>query len=617
MPQDVEAERGVCMTPGFGTITRRIDATRRVWRPGAAHLAMLPAPSPLPSGLRRIEATRRVWRPGGAHLAMLPTPELSLLPLGYLDAPVPGAVLAREPFFISGWALFSTGAPSRVDLWLGDTRLGPARLGGYRPDIRGYHGDHGMISGFEHLLDLGEWDGPPGEVVLRAVATGPEGERHELPPVVAHLAPAISGDDGEAAAGAATRAPVVPARRGPVDGRRPLRVLVFTHRLDIGGAQLILEDLLRGLCASGAIDATVIASLDGELRAPLEATGVEVHLTGPFATDDPVGYAARVEELAAWSALRGFDVALVNTALVPFGGDVAASLGIPAVWAIHESYSPASLFRLMPFMHPAVRRRAEAVLRGAATAVFEARATQQLFEAHIDGRCITAPFGIDLDAIAVARECFDPVAARRERGVAEDARVIVCIGTVEPRKAQIPLVQAFSAIADLHPDTQLVIIGAGRDEYSRALEAYVAACAPPGRVRVLPVTASTWPWYGLADLMVCASDLESLPRSVMEAMAWDTPVIATSIFGLLDLVEPGTTGWLCEPRDVDAMAAALDSALSAPAEERDAIVRAARAAVAERHDVEDYVALWAQLLEDVAAAAPAVVAGGPLSESAL
>jgi D-inositol-3-phosphate glycosyltransferase len=584
------------MKPGRGKLTRRIEATARGWRPGADHLAMLPAAArPAPPA---------------------PAPELIPLPSGFLDAPVPGSVLAREPFIIRGWALFDTGAPTRVDLWLGDTPLGPARLGGYRPDVGSDYGDHGMISAFEHLLDLAECDEPPGEFLVRAVATGPEGERHELPPVVAHLAPVVEVDEPTEDAARAVAIGAVPARAHHANGHGALRVLVFTHRLDIGGAQLILEDLLHGLRASGGVEATVIAPLDGELRAPLEAAGVEVHVTGPIATDDPVVYAARVEELAAWAAMRSFDVALVNTAIVFFGGDVAARLGIPAVWAIHESYKPASLWRLVhPSMHPAVRRRAEAALRGAAVAIFEATATQRLYEAHVDGRCLTAPFGIDLEAIGRARERFDPAAARRERDVPVDARVIVCIGTVEPRKAQIPLVQAFAAIASRHPDAQLVIIGAGHDEYSRALGAYVTACAPPGRVRVLPVTAATWPWYGLADLMVCASDLESLPRSVMEAMAWDTSVLATSIFGLPDLVEPGTTGWLCEPRDVDALAAGLDQALSAPPEVRRAIVGAARAAVAERHDLDRYVALWAQLLGDVAAVRSAGASALPLGSA--
>jgi hypothetical protein len=58
-----------------------------------------------------------------------------------------------------------------------------------------------------------------------------------------------------------------------------------------------------------------------------------------------------------------------------------------------------------------------------------------------------------------------------------------------------------------------VIVGAAGDAYSQALYAYAHGCAWSDQVRVLPVLADTAPWYGLADLMVCASDLESRPAA--------------------------------------------------------------------------------------------------------
>ena len=51
----------------------------------------------------------------------------------------------------------------------------------------------------------------------------------------------------------------------------------------------------------------------------------------------------------------------------------------------------------------------------------------------------------------------------------------------------------------------------------------------------------------MSDLLVCASDVESLPRTVLEAMAWELPVLATAVYGLPELIEDGETGWLCRP----------------------------------------------------------------------
>lgn len=147
------------------------------------------------------------------------------------------------------------------------------------------------------------------------------------------------------------------------------------------------------------------------------------------------------------------------------------------------------------------------------------------------------------------------------------------------------------------------------DGYSDGLYAYAHGCAWADQVRVLPVTPDTTPWYALADLMVCASDLESLPRSVLEAMWWETPVVATAIFGLPELIEHGRTGWLCEPRDVRALADALDAALGTPDEERRAIARAGKAVVRERHDMDRYAEACGGLLRQISARRPIAARG--------
>jgi len=380
-----------------------------------------------------------------------------------------------------------------------------------------------------------------------------------------------------------------------------LRMVAFTHRLDLGGGQLILQDLLVAMQRTGTIDCVVVSPSDGELRRPLDQAGIRVHVGGPIPHDDPIVYAARVEELAVWAASGGFDVALINTAPAFAGADAALQAGIPALWAIHESYTPATLWRVAcPGMHSEVRRRADAALEAADAAIFEAEATRLQYAPHVGGPCLTRPYGLDLAALETARAEFDGAQARHERGIPPEAQVVLAVGSAEPRKAQIPLVQAFGRLARRHPDALLVLIGAGEGPYAQALYEYARDCAWADQVRVLPELSDTWPWYGLADIFVCASDLESLPRSVLEAMWWETTVVSTSIFGLPDLIDHGRTGWLCEPRDVEALADALEFALSSSPEERHAIASAARALVQERHDLERYAAECSGMLRRIA-----------------
>jgi glycosyltransferase involved in cell wall biosynthesis len=117
-------------------------------------------------------------------------------------------------------------------------------------------------------------------------------------------------------------------------------------------------------------------------------------------------------------------------------------------------------------------------------------------------------------------------------------------------------------------------------------------------MRLIPITPDVDPWYGMADLLVCASDIESLPRTVLEAMAWETPVLATSVFGLPELITDGETGWLCEPRDLSQLAAGIDRVLSSSAEQRQRIGRDGRELVERRHHLGTYAERISGLLEE-------------------
>jgi glycosyltransferase involved in cell wall biosynthesis len=66
------------------------------------------------------------------------------------------------------------------------------------------------------------------------------------------------------------------------------------------------------------------------------------------------------------------------------------------------------------------------------------------------------------------------------------------------------------------------------------------------------------------DVAVCCSNSEGSPLSVMEYMQAGLAVVATSVGGIPDLIEPGVHGLLVPPRDPPALAAALADLLAEP-----------------------------------------------------
>lgn len=548
------------------------------------------------AGLRwRLRATRALWRRGVTPETIagtLPAGPRPAEPVAELDRPVAGDRIDGGAVSVRGWLFFPEAATARVEVLLGGRSLGLARIGAPRLDVAEVWDDNHAAAGFELDADLGDWDGGEGEHDLVVVATGVGGERHELEPVRVKVG-APPEDPG--------KLPHLPARTAvPSPDRRP-HVLVFTHQLTLGGAQLYLLDLLRELVRTEVASFTLVTAVDGPLRAKVEALGIPVHISSLAPYDDLDPHVGRVDELAAWTEAHRVDAVLLNTATawtLP-GAEAAAAAGIPFVWAIHESF-PLSV--LLAEFDPEVRERAERTLAAAAALVFEAEATKRLYEPVAGAeRCAMLPYGLDLEPIDAHRAEFDGEAARREAEIPAAADLVVCVGTIEPRKAQVMLAQAFEMVAGRHEEAWVAFVGGRDDDNTGALRRYIESSPHGERMRVIPVTPEVESWYGMADVLVCASDIESTPRTVLEAMAWETPVLGTRVFGLPELITDGETGWLCEPRDLPALAAGLDRVLSLPAEERRRVGAAGRPLVAERHSLENYGKEIASLLEKAVA----------------
>jgi D-inositol-3-phosphate glycosyltransferase len=537
-----------------------------------------------------VSSPRLPWR----RPAPGPAPEPALLPAGTIDTPADGSTISRPVTVVTGWAMFASGPADRVELSLNGRSLGRARLCELRDDVGAAIGiEAAALSGFRLELDLWAIDDLGDQAEIAGRAFGRDGETIELAPVTVN----VSADT--ATESITARAPTAPARRT----RGRMELLVATHQLNYGGAELLLSELLTQLAAHHGATGLVLSPFDGPTRPLLEQAGFEVHLTGPIPVDSATVYEHRLEELITWLRPRSFDAALINTFVASAAGDVATRLGVPAVWAIHESVAPRGHWPMFnPTAGTHVRERGNAALRAAAVAVFEAEATRRLYAPELpDVPCLTLPYGVDVHALRRWRDGFDRGDARRERAIRAQTTVVLCMGTFVARKAQAPLVRAFARVAGSDPDMLLLLVGSTGPESERPIRAAIAASGVEDRVRIEPVLDDALTAYGVADLLVCASDWESLPRSILEAMALGLPVLATNVFGIPELIDDGVTGWLCGASDISELAGGLQRVLGLHRSEREEVARSAQATVASGHDAVVCSARWAELLEAAAA----------------
>ncbi|MDQ3671717.1 MAG: glycosyltransferase family 4 protein [Actinomycetota bacterium] len=100
------------------------------------------------------------------------------------------------------------------------------------------------------------------------------------------------------------------------------------------------------------------------------------------------------------------------------------------------------------------------------------------------------------------------------------------------------------------PDVRRAVAELGLDERVRFL-------GPLARARVLTV-------FRAADASLLASSWENFPHTVVEALAVGTPVVATAVGGVPELVRDGENGLLVPAGDRDALAAAIQRLVAEP-----------------------------------------------------
>jgi glycosyltransferase involved in cell wall biosynthesis len=92
---------------------------------------------------------------------------------------------------------------------------------------------------------------------------------------------------------------------------------------------------------------------------------------------------------------------------------------------------------------------------------------------------------------------------------------------------------------------------------------------------------------------------EGFGRVPVEAEACGVPVIATALGATSETVKQGETGWLVPKGDIQALAAAIDTALGLTHEQRAAMGEVAKVFVRERFDLKDMCAATLKVYDDV------------------
>jgi glycosyltransferase involved in cell wall biosynthesis len=166
--------------------------------------------------------------------------------------------------------------------------------------------------------------------------------------------------------------------------------------------------------------------------------------------------------------------------------------------------------------------------------------------------------------------------------------VVGFVGRIEPRKGPLDLVLAASAIRERAPGARIVIVG---DEPFGSDPAYTRAVVESDQVEHHAWIANAAGAMRHLDVLVLPSYEEPFGTVLAEAMAVGTPVVATDVDGLGEVVRDGVTGRLVAPGNPQRLADAVIDVLANKAK-----MGAAGREHARRFFVTEYVDLVERLI---------------------
>ena len=150
----------------------------------------------------------------------------------------------------------------------------------------------------------------------------------------------------------------------------------------------------------------------------------------------------------------------------------------------------------------------------------------------------------------------------RYRGSDPATRLVIHVSNFRPVKRTDVVVELFRRIRERMP-ARLLLVGDGPDlpgACRRARDLGLAA-----DVEALGEQELVVPLLSIADLFLLPSSEESFGVAALESMACGTPVVASRVGGLPEVVVDGESGMLCDPDDVAGMATAAIRLLTDPA----------------------------------------------------
>jgi len=381
--------------------------------------------------------------------------------------------------------------------------------------------------------------------------------------------------------------------------RRP-RVLHLITRLELGGAQENTLFCVRHHDRS-RFEVELAAGQGGILDDEAQVIpDARVHLL-PYLAHPvrPAGDLLAVLRLRALLRAREIDVLHTHSSKAGVVGRAAAALaGVRAVvhtahgWSFNDTQAPGRR-RIYVWLERLLSAWTDRIV------TVSERDRRRGLELGIGRPESYALIRSGIDIAAYERPVTEPERVRQRLGIEPGQVLVGTLACLKPQKAPLDFVRA-AGLAHAR-DARLRFVVAGDGAEREAVAALVARLGLGDVVRLLGWRRDVADLLHAMDVFALTSRFEGLPRAVLQALAAGTPVVATAVDGIPEVIQHRQTGMLVPPASPRAMAEALVELARDPAL-RDGCARRGRARLDGSFDihamVRDVEGLYLSVLED-------------------
>ena len=330
------------------------------------------------------------------------------------------------------------------------------------------------------------------------------------------------------------------------------KVLQLIDGLNIGGAEVLLIDLVRGIKEAGH-DVIVGYSTHGPLEKNLLDLEIPIKHLPRLGRIDPVLLLKMIQLILSEKP----DIVHTHLFKSDFHGRLAARLCcVPVVVSTsHNNDIWAKRFPL-GYLYGLNANLADRIIAVST----EVREYQIEFTGISTDKIVVIENGVNIQRFASKKDAG--LSLRNEFKIAQDAPLIGIIGRLQPQKDHSNFLKAAALIKDKVPNARFMIVGDGllRDQLLAQtnmlnLKDSVIFC---GIRRDIPSVMASF------DVLVISSKWEGLPVTLLEGMAAYKPIVSTAVGGIPGVVSDRESGLLVPSEDSFALANACLNLLQNP-----------------------------------------------------